>query len=235
MRIVKNTYSRVLEKPVAGDKVLFIFTAMGTRIGLYRLFMGLMNRHGYSCIIYDYPVSIVHNAVEAEWQSLFTEVIGDAQQKIDTYRMTGTKHFYAYGISMGTLFAHMMAREAPEISHVALNLTYGDVASNLWTYRLVKKAKKNLIAQGYTKESARAVVAFIDPIVNAPKLKGKKVLLYLSKVDKVMLYDQSKETLEAFKKVGLDLQYVENKFLGHYIGGAKNLMSIKQLITFLNS
>lgn len=235
MPIQKKQFCRVLEKPVDGDKVVFLFTAMGTRIVLYLLFAKVLNRKGYSCVIYDYPISLVHNAKNEEWQGLFGEVIGDAQQKIQTYKQSGSKYFYAYGVSMGTLFAHKLARDTPDITHVVLNLIYGDVASNLWTYRGVRKTMKNLIAQGHTMESARSVVSFIDPIVNAPQLKGKKVMLYLSKPDRVIVYDQSKHTLHAFKQAELDLVYVENKYLGHFLGATKNMAGIKRLQSFFNS
>lgn len=113
--------------------------------------------------------------------------------------------------------------------------TYGDITSNLWTFRGVRKTRTNLIARGHTQESAKSVVAFIDPIVNATKLKGKKVLLYLSRKDRVILYDQSQHTLKAFKEAKLDLEYVENKYLGHFLGASKNMMNIKHLIKFLSS
>lgn len=235
MAIVKKKYCRVMEKPAAGDKVVFLFTAMATRIGLYRLFVAALNRRGYSCVVYDYPLRIVHDAKHDEWHGLFDEVLGDATGKIAKYKKQGKKHFYAYGVSMGTLFAHKLGRENADISHVVLNLTYGDVASNLWTFWGVRKTMKNLIAQGHTMESARDVVAFIDPIVNAPKLKDKKVLLYLSKPDRIIVYKQSKYTLQAFKDAKLDLEYEENKYLGHFLGGAKNMMSIGRLERFLKS
>lgn len=235
MKIIDNHIFRVRENIVKSDKVIFLFTAMGTRIGLYRLFISLLNRRGYSCVVYDYPLRLVHDAKETEWQGLFAEVISDAQSRIAQYKKQGYKHFYAYGVSMGTLFAHKFARDTADITHVVLNLTYGDVADNLWTYRGVRKTMKNLTAQGHTRESARSVVAFIDPIVNAPKLKGKKVLLYLSRTDKVIAYKQTKYTLQAFHQAGLQLDYVENRYLGHYAGAAKNMLSLKGLIKFLES
>lgn len=235
MAIEKKKYCRVFEKPVAGDKVMFVFTAMGTRIGLYSLFVSVLNRLGYSCVMYDYPLRVVHDANNDEWQGLFKEVVGDAQTKIEKYKKSGATHFYAYGISMGTLFAHKLGCETADISHVVLNLTYGDVASNLWTYRGVRKTRTNLIAQGHTQESARSVVAFVDPIVNAPKLKGKKVLLYLSRKDRVIVYDQSQHTLKAFKEAQIDMEYVENKYLGHFLGASKNMMDMKRLTKFLSS
>ena len=88
MKIVDHKLFRVLEKPAPGDKVLFLFAAMGTRIGLYHLFVKLMNRRGYSCIIYDYPLKVVHDANQDEWQQLFAGVINDAQEKMATWWRT---------------------------------------------------------------------------------------------------------------------------------------------------
>lgn len=235
MKIVTKPNYRVQERPVASDKCVIVFTAMGTRIGLYEIFIQRMNRKGYSCIMYDYPLRMVLDSRPAEWEEIYTELVQDAKNRIRIYKQKGHKNFYAYGISMGTLWSAKLARETPEISHVVINLTYGDLATNLWTYRGVKKIKATLEREGQTLESTRGIVAFADPIVNAPKLKGKKVLLYLSRTDRVQVYDQTKHTLAAFKEAELDLQYIENKYLGHFIGGTKNMLGIKQLIKFLES
>jgi esterase/lipase len=234
-KIVVSKNYRVLEQFVDSDKVLFIFTAMGTKIGLYRLFMKLMNQQGYNCVVYDYPLRTVLTTHHSEWEGMYDELVHNVQQKIEKYKKCGKQKFYIYGVSMGTLFANKIARETADITHVVLNLTYGDLASNIWTYRGVKKVKKNLIKAGHNLDSAKSVVSFADPITNAHKLRGKKVLMYLSRTDQVLVYDHTRHTLQSFKDVGLDLHYVENKYLGHYLGGAKNMLGIKRLVKFLES
>lgn len=235
MKIVTKQNFRVLERRVAGEKCIVVFTAMGTRIGLYEIFIKRMNLNGYSCIIYDYPLRMVLEAKPSEWETIYTDLVQDAKDRIAKYKQENYKKFYAYGISMGTLWSAKLARETPEISHVVINLTYGDLATNLWTYRGVRKVKATLESEGHTLESTRQIVAFADPIVNASKLKGKKILLYLSKTDRVQPYDQTKHTLAAFEKADLDFHYIENKYLGHFIGGTKNMLGVKKLIEFLES
>lgn len=218
-----------------GDKAIFIFTAMGTKIGLYRLFMSMMRKRGYSVVVYDYPMRSIQSGDLDVWRLFYKNIIDDAQGRLAKFKAGGVTNFYSYGISMGTLVANKFARDTPEISHVVLNMTYGDVADNIWTYKGVKKAKMNIVANGLDIDDLRKNIVYTDPIHNATALKGKKVLLYLAKRDRVLRYDQTKETLRAFREAGLQMEYVENKFLGHFATGAKNLLQVKRLEKFLNT
>jgi esterase/lipase len=235
MEIVANKSFRVQELPVESEKVIFIFTAMGTKIGLYKLFVRMLNNKGYSVVIYDYPLEMIINARLDEWEQFYTDIVADAQVKLAEYKSRGASKFYSYGVSMGTLIANKFARDTTDISHVVLNMTYGDVADTIWGYRGVKKTKQNLVEQGFDLEALRANLRYADPIVNASQLQGKKVLLYLSRADKVLRYEQTQHTLNAFKAAGLQMEYVENNYLGHYATGAKNMMELNTLVTFLDS
>jgi hypothetical protein len=231
-KIIDKHIFRVKEFPVDSDKVVFVFTAMGTKIGLYRLFVQMMNKRGYTCIVYDYPLKLIHSGKLEEWKKLFDGLVVDGQKRIEFYKNKGAANFNAYGVSMGTLFANKFTRDTPQISHLILNLTYGDLAQNIWTYRGVRKSKLNLMKQRIDIEKLRAGMEYADPIVNASKLKGRKVLLYLSRKDRVLVFDQTEYTKKAFEAADLDFEYIENKNLGHFLGAAKNLLAIKDIDRF---
>lgn len=233
-KIIDKQIFRVREYPVDSDKVVFVFTAMGTKIGLYRLFVRRMNKKGYTCILYDYPLKIVHGGKLKEWKQLFDEVVGDAQKRLEKYRKKGVSGFFAYGVSMGTLFANKFTRDTVEIRHVVLNLTYGDIAQNIWTYRGVRKSKLNLISQGIDEAGLREAIEYVDPIANAGKLKNKKVLLYLSRADKVIVFEQTEYTKKAFEAAELDMEYVEHKRLGHFLGATKNMLAVRDIDRFFS-
>jgi len=210
---------------------------MGTKLSAYpyRIFVKRLNRRGYSCVVYDYPRQVVLGGDMNLWRRLFSDITADAQKRIKTYEEYGVTHFYSYGVSMGTLFANMLARSTPEISHVILNLTYGDVARNTWTFKGVKKAKLSLISQGIDEETLRRSITYLDPIFNAAGLNGKKVMLHLARHDHIFPYEQTKHTKYAFEASNLDMVYLENKYLDHLPAATKNLLSVKSIDRFYSS
>lgn len=233
-KIIDKQVFRVREYPVDSDKVVFVFTAMGTKIGLYRLFVQRMNKKGYSCVIYDYPLTLIHGGKLQQWKKFFDDIIADAQKRLAHYKKKGANNFFAYGVSMGTLVANKFTRDTSDIQHVILNLTYGDLAKNIWTWRGMRKAKLSLIHQGIDEQGLREGVNYADPIANAGKLKGKKVLLYLSRKDRVLAFEQTEYTKKAFEAAELDLEYVEHKRLGHYLGAAKNMLAVRDIDRFFS-
>lgn len=235
--IVTKAHFRVEESLIPSDKVIFLFTALGTKIGAYpyRLFVKRLNKKGYACVVYDYPRRVVLSGDMELWQRFFDEVVSDARGKIEVYKKHGVTHFYSYGVSMGTLFANKLAREAPEISHVILNLSYGDVARNLWTFKSVRKAKLSLVRKGIDEETVRQNLTYLDPIVNAPGLRGKKVMLQLARHDRIFPWEQTKYTKRAFEETHLDMVYYETKYLGHILTATKNVLSTKNIDRFYSS
>lgn len=217
------------------QKIVFVFTAMGTKIGIYGWFIQALRRKGYSVVIYDYPLHVILDPAINSWSEFVDTVVTNAETRLALYKQNGYVDFYAYGVSMGTLLASRLAQDSVEINHVVLNLTYGDVADNIWTYRGVRKAKQKWLSLGVDREKLRELVADFDPIATAHRLQGKKVLLYLSRQDRVIVYAQSQFTKKAFEDAALDLQYVENKYLGHYFGAVKNMLGINRLDKFYRS
>lgn len=226
---------RVQEKLVNSDKAIFVFTALGTKIGNFRPFVKAMNKRGYSCIVYDYPMTLITNARIDEWQACLNDVTENAQLRITKLEKLGVKSFSAHGSSMGTLFAGLLTRKSPKISHTILNLPYGDVAYSVFTSKPPRRAKEKFVKDGVTQEEVAKALAFVDPIKTAPDFKNKKILVYTSKRDSVLKYSDARRTGEALKEHSANLTYIENNRLGHYGSGVKNLLSIKRLVKFLES
>lgn len=227
---------RLRECLIDSPKVIFIFTAMGTKLSWYRPSIRRLQKRGYSCILYDYPFAMTSKETSLErWRLFFEQIVADAQSRLHRLEQNGATHFYAYGISMGTLVANSFTRQTPEIHHVILNLTYGDVATNIWTFKGMRAAKRIFIRQGHNVDSLREQMTYADPIFNAKALRSKKVLLQLARRDRVLRYNQTVKTLEAFRAAKLDLTYRENKHLGHFMGGIKNMMDARAIDKFFQS
>ncbi|MDB5183093.1 MAG: hypothetical protein JWO47_877 [Candidatus Saccharibacteria bacterium] len=226
---------RVQESLVSSGKVVFVFTALGTKISTYRLFVRALNKCGYSVIIYDYPISLMVRAQLDEWHGFYKDIVNDAQARIQRLSGEGVSSFSAHGTSMGTLVAGLLGRTTPQISHTVLNLTYGDLARNIYTSKPPRRAKEKFVKQGITEAMLAKEFSYIDPVKTAAEFKDKKVLLYLSKPDSILDYNDSLRTKKALEQTGALLTYYENKRLGHFLGGAKNISGIKKLIAFLES
>jgi len=231
---LKTPYFGVQERLVSSNKLIFIFTGWGSRVSQYAYFVRQLNKKGYACIIYDYPDHVAMDGDLDEYRRMYDEVIADAQSRLAVLKRSGFTHFSAYGYSLGTLIANKFTRDTPEVTHVVLNLTYGDIARTVWKYKGVKKAKENLIKRGYTEQAVRNFVTFADPVHNAKGLKGKKVLLYLAKNDRVLRHQFTQKTKEALELHDVDFLYIENKYLGHVLGGVKNMLRTSTLLDFLS-
>ncbi len=234
-RIIKKKNFRVQELLVDSDKVVFVFTGVFTKIWQYRFFTKRLNKAGYSVVIYDYSNRLTNDANVDEWNEFIDTLAEDAEVRIKKFKKRGVQYFYAYGYSMGTLFANKLARETADIGHVILNFTYGDVAAHIWHSPATYKTRRNLRKNNISMDTLRRYMTPIDPIVNVNGLKGKKVLLHLARRDKFLHYPFSIETKKAFEQAELDMQYEENKHLGHWLGGVKNMLSIQKIKAFYDS
>jgi len=215
------------------SKVLFHFAGMGTRTRLYKGPIGRFVQNGYRVIAYDFDPLIVRNGDVQTFLKVGAEVSADVAKQVAALKTKGVQNFAAYGVSMGTLMAIKCAAEVSEIKKVVVNLTYGSVAENIWTWWFIRPAKKRAIEQGYNLKALDDALAPISPIPHATKLKGKRVLLYLAKRDKVLLYNQSQQFKEALDREGVDYDYVENKYFGHVISGFINYNRPQKYLSFL--
>ena len=230
-----NKQFRVKEFGADKKKVIFFFAGMGTRIGLYRGSISKFVKNGYHVVAYDFDPLIVRNGDADNFIAVAEDATKDVREHVTQAKAAGIKVFHTFGVSMGTLLAIKCAAEMPEISKVVINLTYGSVAENVWTWWFIKPAKKRAIEQGYTMTALDKKLEPISPIPNAPKLKGKSVLLYLSKRDKILLFKQSSQFREALDEAGVDYEYYENRYVGHIATGFVNFLRPKRYLDFLNS
>jgi hypothetical protein len=124
---------------------------------------------------------------------------------------------------MGTIFAIDAAAKNPGIVKVVVNLTYGSVADNVWTWWYLRFAKRRFQRLGVKMQDLERQLGSISPIPNASRLKSKAVLLYLSRRDRVLRYGQSRQFKDALDAAKVDYQYIENRHLGHIASIAVNL------------
>lgn len=223
---------RALEIPGSSEKLIIVFTAMGTSIPIYKLFTSALNRRGFTVIIYDYPAKLVLDAEFDEFDVLYQNIKADADSRIERISPANT---YVYGVSMGTLLAVRLVRDSPDIKHLVLSLTYGDVAENIMHSPATRKTRKTMQSKNLSIDDLRDAVKHFDPIKNVEALADKKVWLHLSKRDRVLDYELTSKTKQAMEETIADFYYTESKLSGHYVAGAMHMMKIKKLEKFFES
>ena len=223
---------RVREYLVKSDRVVFVFTGMGTRIGLYRLFVRALNKRGYSVVIYDYPPRMVWKAEFEVFDPLYEGIKVDADARIKNLKR---KHIYAFGISMGTVIAARLVRNTSAIKHLVMSLTYGDIVTNTLHSWMNAPTRKHMKRKGLSVEDLSKAVKHYDSIKNAAGLKDKKVWLHLSRKDKILDYSITIKTKEAFEANIKDFTYTEDKRFGHLAAGAKYLWKVDAIDKFYSS
>ncbi len=215
------------------DKVVFFFTSLGSKYWLYLPVIYTYVRAGYHVVVYDTSPGIIFDENIFRFLETGEKIARSVQDQVKNMRKKGVKVFVTHGNSMGTLYAVRSAVETPEITKVIINLTYGSLADNIWSWIVMRNIKKRLQRAGITKEQVDEILKPISPIPMAAKLKGKKVLLYLAKNDTLMLYKQSLQFKEALDKAKVDYVYIENPYFGHNTNMIINNFRSKVYLDFL--
>lgn len=213
--------------------VIFLFTGFRMKRWLYYLTIRKLMKAGYYVIVYDIDSSLIFHGEISDFLYTVEALINTVKQQVNDLKQQGAKVFFSYGTSMGTIFAMRIAIEIQDIKKIIVNLTYGSLADNVWTWSVLKGVKKRLEHAGITKEKLETLLEPISPLSMAPKLKGKKLLLYLAKKDKIILFNQSLQFKEALDKAGIEYIYYQNNRFGHFIAGSLNNLRSKIYLDFL--
>jgi esterase/lipase len=231
--ITQKENFRVRRSLVDSDKVVFVFTAMATHIEQYAWFIKQLNKKGYSVIAYDYPQELVLEARMKEFGQMYTA--GLKPDAVDRIKRLKPRQIYAFGVSMGTVLAARLAWETPEIHHVIMCLTYGDIADNIMHSPATEQTRINMKNKGLTVDDLRATTKAFDPVINAPKLADKKVWLHLSRRDEILDYSITVNTKKAFQVHVRNFKYTQSRVLKHYGAAYKQLFNVGAIDRFFKS
>ena len=232
MKSAKEAYSSK-SFGTAGDPVIFFFTAFKTKYWLYYPVIRNLTKAGYYVVVYDINADAILKGEPEDFLNLADHIVLDVQSQVENFKQAGVKKFSTFGVSMGTLFALRISVDIPDIKKVVANLTYGSFADNVWSWKPASKLKRRLEGAGINKAALENLLTPISPLSMAPKLKGKKLLLYLAKNDKVILFSQSSQFKEALDRAGINYIYHQNNKFGHLISGVINNSRPKIYLDFL--
>ncbi len=217
------------------ENVIFFFTAFGHKYWLYYPAIKKLTKAGYYVIVYDINPNIVFNGNIPELLTHVDILINDIKKQVESLKKQRAKTFISFGNSAGTILAMRAAIEIADIQKVIINLTYGSLTDNIWSWRMLQGVKKSFENAGLSKSEVEKLLEPISPLSMAPKLKNKKLLLYLAKRDKIILFEQSQQFKEALDEEKIGYIYHQNNVFGHILSGAINLTRSKIYLDFLAS
>lgn len=235
---LKTYRVKVYGKP--SERVVFFFCPFGARRWQFLLPwlpVKRLMRAGFQVVCYDFNTAIGRKG-PAHALEVVKAVEQDVERRVTGFRKRGVTHLSCFGVSMGTLFAAYSAAHNPSIKKVVLNLSYSDIADHILNFPgmvfLPKRSVKKWIrAAGGVKE-IKDVTAPYSPLTYVDKLSKKRVLLYLSRKDRVLRYPSTSQLKYALEQLNTDLTYIENPRHGHYITASINNIKSSVYIPFLS-
>jgi acetyl esterase/lipase len=213
---------RVHEFGPASDQVVFLFCPFGIPAWQMALPLGPVwhyRRKGYQIICYDYPLSIANHSPQHTIMSL-KAISADARHRIGS--LPKRTRVACWGTSLGTALAVYTAAHNRRVSHVILNLSYGDIAEHIihlpFMWLVLPHIKHNYITAAGGAAGLHRLFDPYSPLHLASRLGGKSVLLYLSRNDRIQHWEHTEQLPAKLRKAGARLTYYEHRWLGHYLG-----------------
>ncbi len=169
-----------------------------------------------SLLAYDFPREILSDDAELT-RNCFVNVTERVRKDIAGLKQ---KHHFTkcviIGKSLGTVYATMIADNNPDIDEILLITTANCLAEAMWTGCRTQHLRKSYEQQGIDLKTLKRLWEELAP-ENHIGFKDKKVSVYLSETDKVILPELGVLLVEKMRKSGLNPTMKENRYLGHYL------------------
>ena len=192
-------------------------------------------RAGYRVVVYDYASEIATVNAEVTVRE-FELLLADAAERIAAYERDGETEFYAFGISMGTNFAVNLAVRHPEVTRLVLNLSYSDITEHIVSLPALKTVPKAVweryVAVSGGESGMRRQLDRYSPLHLAEHLKGREVLLFLARADRILQYQHTRRLLDRLRKAGCGVTYYENLHGGHFVAALRNNLNGRRYLEF---
>lgn len=204
---------------------------MLTRLWQYRWLFWIMNRKGYT--VYGYEMrerKIFLKYKVSEFGNFLNGVRHEVREYIQTEKANGVTTFAVFGVSMGNIYALNCAKYLKDIDKAIINLTYGSMAHNFWTYKRHRPTVSHFLEGISSEEEVKEKLGTAETTDNLQALRSKKILVFSSRNDTVL-----PDTLKFKKKLiesGVKAVYYESS-LGHTAAAFMNLVNKDRWLSFL--
>ena len=150
--------------------------------------------------------------------------------------MKRTPLFIIIGTSGSTPIAAMVANSDKRCKKIILNLVGNDLAECIWYSNnpILINIKSVLIRKGIILKQLKHYFSIMSYKNNSRNLNKKDILIFLSRNDKIIPYNNGVKLLKLLNRDGIKYDLVINNFLGHYISGFKNIIFFNKIVNFLD-
>ena len=121
------------------------------------------------------------------------------------------------GMSLSCANALMIADNNKEIDKLILVIPGNCIAEGVWKSVRTKKIKKEFEEQGINLRKLKEYWKDLNTKNNANNLRVKEIIIYLSKADESIPYENGMRLVNDLKSKGLKIKLRENERLGHYL------------------
>ncbi len=191
-------------------------------------------KNGYRVVAYSYGNAVATRSLQMTIDNIQAMLV-DSATKIT--KLDESVQISCFGISMGTVLAANVTARHPRIKKVVLNLSYSDTAEHIINLppipTISRKRLTVYIKAGGGNEDLRTAFQPYAPLNLVNQLKNKRVLLYLSKTDRILQFQHTRQLRDALQANGTDLRYYENKHGGHFFAALYNNLHSKRYLGFL--
>lgn len=156
------------------------------------------------------------------------EVLGAIKKDMVGRRVAGV-----YGMSLGSFFAWEVAA-LPGIMRGMFNTGGANTAKAVWTSPRLRKERDAFIANGFTQAQVNKVWAPQSIDYDAKRLKGKKLFVMDSTVDKLIPIANVRYYIKEYQKHGMDIELLEMGLTNHGYTIIRNLFRLKRTIKFFS-
>lgn len=224
---------QIIESGKNNKKVIFLLAGWQNKPWMYWPISKILTLNGFYCITYTYNNDVFSpNTINTV--RYFKEIRDDVLAKTKSLDKESYKDLSIFGTSLGSAISLMVVNKTTKISKIILNTTGADIAETVWQWdRAFPSFKESLISQSLTLNTLKKLWSPIAPLNNIDNLNDKKVLIYLSKKDEIIPYEQGKQLVKEFKKRNYKYNLVINNKLNHFLTGVFNLINATVYLSFL--
>lgn len=193
----------------------------------------LLTLCGYCVVDYAYDKTIFGSDardVPTRVRAVRERIVTD----ITSLRSCGKTIRLLFGTSLGSVITLLVCDVVRDIPFVILNTVGADLADTVWgwehhvRYRRIWKQYQHI---GLLK--LRTLWKSISPKTFVSRLIGKKLLLFLSHADNIILYDQGRKFLDVLDAKGIAYTLYKDTRFDHMMTCFIHLYDIPRIVRFL--
>jgi hypothetical protein len=206
---------RFKHKPQS-QELFIILPPWGGRLCLNLFLRKAVLRKGCSILEYEFP----RNILSSDWERTLNYfnfvrelVLRDAQELKNKYKFSKIS---IVGVSLGCINACMVANNN-DVNILCLIVPGNCLAEVLWYGAATQGIRKDYEEKGITLENLKKYWHSLAPETNIENLRAEKILVYVSKADKVIPFYNGKTLIEKIKSHNHHIFYKIHKNLGHRV------------------